>query len=137
MRKLIIIAMTLTILNSCAFDLKKTDDSISVSLNYAIYIQENEVFDIKEPHFCYFFLSSCVSCDSIKSKIELYAREHQDFYMVEAPANYKKGITREDSIGAKSIDEIKFLGFPTMIFIENNLLTEMYVGINEIVSVLF
>lgn len=128
--------MLLCSLSSCTSNFEKTDSS-NVGENSNIYISEDEVFSIKTPHFCYFFLSTCSSCEAVKSKIELYANEHSDFYMLEAPSVYQKGITKEDSVGVECVDEIKFLGFPTLIFVENGSLKKMYVGINEITNFLF
>lgn len=136
MKKIILIVM-LMVLNSCAFTFDETTKVVSESKSSKIYITEFEVFGLNQPHFCYFFLSSCVSCEAIKRKIEVYASEHDDFYMIEAPQLYQKGILKEESVGAKDINDVKFLGFPTLIFVENNSLTHMYVGINEITNILF
>ena len=124
-------------LSSCStfFDGTFSDDSAVTSNK--IYITQNEVFDIKTPHFCYFFLVNCSSCELIKDKIEVYASEHKDFYMIEAPDSYQKGITKDDSVGATKIEDIKFLGFPTLIFVENNSMKRMYVGVSEITNLLF
>ncbi|MCH5172204.1 MAG: hypothetical protein J1F31_05210 [Erysipelotrichales bacterium] len=134
--KKIISAILIIFLNSCALIPTKPNENIT-GHNNSIYITGYEVFEIKSPHFCYFFISTCVSCESIKAKIEVYATEHMNFYMIEAPLSYQKGITKDDSIGAKRMEDIKFLGFPTLIYIENNTLTKMYVGINEITNILF
>ena len=127
----------LFVLSSCTFYSNSSTSKNSISEESRVYISSNEVFNIKTPHFCYFFLSTCASCESIKSKIELYAKEHEDFYMVETPNSYQKGISREDNIGVKCVDDIKFLGFPTLVYIENCTLVKMYVGINEITNILF
>lgn len=115
----------------------KQNSSSVVKENKNIYISEKELFDIKTPHFCYIFLDECSACASITEKMELYASEHNDFYMLKAPLNYSKGFNKYDCLGATSFTEISFVGFPTLIHIVDQTLDQVYVGVNEICNVLY
>lgn len=131
MKKLLWIVLCLLVASCNSLDSSKGTEG-----NKGVYISEVELFDIKTPHFCYVFLEDCSACSSIKGKIELYALEHDNFYMLKSPLNYSKGISKEDSLGARNFSEIFFVGFPTLIHINKQVLDEIYVGVNEICNVL-
>ncbi len=135
--KKLILCLTMCFLTSCVDFSQINNTSENTNTKHSIYINCEDVFKIRSTHFCYFFLAHCSACNAIKDQIEYYAKEHSDFFIVEAPLDFQKGIKCEDSIGVMTVEEIKFLGFPTLIFIENNKLKEMYVGIRDISAVLF
>lgn len=127
MKKILLFVYLVSLLSSCSL----------TSENYKkreIYIEYIDIFKTSFPHFCYFYLENCSSCALLENKIIDYAESHSDFYIVIPTNKFNYGYDRDANIGIKNYEEIIITGFPSMFYIENQEIKNLYVGIKEITN---
>lgn len=131
----------LFILSSCTLDNTNKNsnslDSINVpDINKKI-IKFDEIFTLFGDYFCYFYLEDCGSCKSLENKIYEIVLTMNNFYLVEPNYDIPRGIDKKLNIGVSDISEFRITGYPTLIYINDNCISEIYVGIQEISYKLF
>lgn len=132
MKKILLIILLIS-MSSCNVT---SNESISRDKS-KIYMQFADIFQDNTPHYCYFYLEDCASCESIKNSIEEYAMTNNDFYLVIPSNKIVIGYSENKNIGVDNVDDLRINGFPTLLYITEQKVKNSYVGVKEISNQIF
>jgi len=137
MKKLFLIFI-LIITSSCKITIREKpnfsdfdySDFESVHLNYF------ELFSVQKPHyFAYIYSKWCGHCQNIKYKVFEFLYYHfEEFYFIEYSSVIPIVEDVSNTIGVDKIEDVKILGTPTMLMIENGTLAINIAGENAILN---
>lgn len=108
--------------------------------SYRSFSKEKEIpfqaiFEEKKDHFIYFYKEDCSYCIAIKKEISDFFSQTEIpyFFIKDVPSSqFKKDYL--SSIGARKSEDVYILGYPTLLLIENEMVTNMACGKSEILS---
>ena len=120
---------------------KNTADSLSLDYQdfEAQHIEWSTIFDIpQDAYLIYIYSPYCGHCKDIKDEVLSFANENKEvFYFVV----YSNEITvlnnTEPIIGKSSYQDVGILGTPTLFFINNHVLVDVFTGSQEIIATLY
>lgn len=127
--KLFIIIFTLTILSGCSKGPKN--------------IKYQDVFTRPEEiYYVYFYQDQCGACESLKPVISEYSKNSKNeikLYQIDLKTFIKNepgDAWETDLIGVNSLSNLHIGATPTLVLIKDKEITHVFVGMNEITTVL-
>lgn len=106
-------------------------------LDYDSYL--NKLIEFKElfnqshdDYFAYIFSYSCGHCIEFKEEMLPIIFNNRNMYLIEYTEEIKISSNVDNTIGAKSIDEVSILGTPTLLEIKDGSLAANIAGKTEI-----
>ena len=140
-RKLLFL-LPLLMLGSCNKEDEKTKPNYPSYTNVDIYsysdvkdkeILYSNIFGIEQSsYYVYFYSRTCSHCNDLKPFIIPMIVDRNDIYLVEAS---EQVVILEDvsiTIGVSSIENFGILGYPSLVKIEEKVVTKNIAGINPI-----
>ena len=116
------------ILSSCS--LKENLDYCNIDgIRFISWI---DVFSHTESGYFYFFSRNCTSCNKIKGEVLSFLIEQRDYFLIEKDKDFKFTNDISSIYGVNNISEFAILGYPTLVFLENYVVTYIFSGVNEI-----
>ena len=104
--------------------------------NYKI-CHENVFFQAKSQYFVYIYSLRCGHCLAIKQDVLSYILECKTpMYLLEYNENIKIASNVTNTIGINNIEELYILGTPTLLKIEDKILTLNVAGQDEVIEIL-
>ena len=95
------------------------------------------IFSIqKADYYCYIFSTRCSHCNNIKSLVISTALDNDNFFFVLFISDIPISSDVSNTIGATSYIDVTVLGTPTLLRIENGMLTMNIAGENQITQYL-
>ena len=137
MKKLLLICILLS-LNSCGKSKQEIPNFSDFDYDdfQEAYLEYNSLFYVqKSYYFAYIYSKHCGHCNNIKYKVfEFYYAHKDSFYFIE----YSSLIEITDNvvltIGATSVCDVRILGTPTLLLIDNWTLSKNIAGEKEILN---
>lgn len=100
-------------------------------------ISWENIFSInQDDHYCYIFSTRCSHCNNIKNLVIETALETDNYYFVLFDSTIPISGNVENTIGATSYSDVSILGTPTLLRIENSMLTMNIAGEKQITEYL-
>lgn len=87
-----------------------------------------------EPYYILFFSETCATCEIIKTTVLDYVEsteDHQNLYLADIDMSKYYDEELEDYksvIGVNNLENFKFVGYPTMLEIENATIIDIFIG---------
>ena len=101
------------------------------------HVEWNDILTIKDyKYFIYVYSPTCGHCNQIKNDILCYVDRHVDIYLIKYSDEIPIIENKEQIIGKGAIEELGIVGVPSLIQIENHIVTMNIVGTNAIVETL-
>ena len=107
------------------------------TLHYSDFIDNQisfqNIFLEKENHWVYFYEETCYHCQKIEQEVLSFLQDTSlHFYLVnDIPIEYFN-TNYQKAIGASKVEDVLIPGYPTLIQIENQKISQFYVGTSEI-----
>lgn len=93
----------------------------------------SNIFGIEQSsYYVYFYSRTCSHCSDLKSFIIPKIKERSDIYLVEASGQVAILEDVSITIGVSSIENFGILGYPSLVKIEEKVVTKNIAGINPI-----
>ena len=135
--------LPLVMLGSCTPEEEKSNpNSNPLYINEDVYsysdvkgkeILYSNIFGIElDSYYVYFFSKTCSHCDNLKPFMVPKIQDRKDIFIVEAS---EQVVFLEDvsvTIGVSSIENFGILGYPSLVKIEEKVVTKNIAGINPI-----
>ena len=97
----------------------------------------NEVLSKDKPsYFIYVYFPTCGHCKEIRQDVICFSLSRDDFFFCEYSKEIPVITYVEDTIGKNKIEEIGIVGTPTLLGVEDGVLTMNIVGKNAIIETL-
>ena len=95
-------------------------------------------FAAKSQYFLYIYSLECLHCNNIKNEVLSFANDDVfPIYFCEWNSDIPAGDDAQKTIGSTSIDEVFILGVPTLLQIDNGVLTSNCAGTNSVLALLY
>ncbi|CDD93577.1 immunity/modification protein [Coprobacillus sp. CAG:826] len=96
-------------------------------------ISFQNIFLEKEDHWIYFYEETCYHCQKIEQEVLSFLQNTSlIFYLVnDIPVEYFN-TNYQKAIGASKVEDVLIPGYPTLIQIENQKISQFYVGTSAI-----
>ncbi len=140
--KFLYIAVSAVVLASCTnVNEDKQIDNIILPTDYSYDQIQNfkltleTMFEVdNDAYYTYFYSSTCSHCQELKNFIIEKALERKDIYFIKSSSKDKFTTDENLVINAGNPDDIYILGYPTMLKIENKIVTKNLPGNDKIIE---
>ena len=95
-------------------------------------------FVAKTQYFVYIYGKNCLHCKNIKNDVLSFIDEDIfPTYLLECTDKIPSGLEIEKTIGATSIEDVFILGVPTLLEIDDGVLTSNVAGTSSVMALLY
>lgn len=132
------ILVAIIIVVVCSYILSRPKDNRSYTDERYAQItikDESKILTVSdEPYYILFFSETCATCEIIKTTVLDYVEsteEHKTLYLADIDMSDYYDEELEDYksvIGVNNLEDFKFIGYPTMLEIENATIIDVFIG---------